>query len=85
MNKDSKQTAFPAGDFISEDAVRGAFGRRRTPARTNNSPTGLRGDTRAATDRVSSSARLTAPLRRWSVADLIARAIAPAAGSGIRH
>lgn len=79
MSNDSKQAAFVAGEFSSEDAVRGALGRRRTPARTNN-----RG-ARAAKDRASSSVRRTASLRRWSVADLIARAIAPPAGSAVRH
>ena len=84
MSEDSKRTTFMAGEFISEDAVRGALGRRRTPGRTNNSLIGLRRNTRA-TDHAASSSRRPAPLRRWSVADLVARAIAPPAGSGIKH
>jgi hypothetical protein len=51
------------GDFISEDAVRGALTRRQ------------------AADGQSPSARRTVPLRRWSVAELIARAMARPADS----
>jgi hypothetical protein len=56
MNTQSKRAASHRGDFISEDAVRGAFGRRQ------------------AADGHSPPARRTVPLRRWSVAELIARA-----------
>jgi len=52
MNPQSTRAGFHAGDFVSEDAVRGALANRRR-----------------------------APLRRWSVAELIARAVArPADG-----
>lgn len=78
MSKEPTKIDFPAGDFISENAVRAVFGRRRptppiTPARAVNgtpehaSAAGL--DTSAA-----SGARR---LRRWSVAELLARAVAP--------
>ncbi len=60
MSQESNRTTFPAGDFISEDAVRGALGRRR----------------RAAAGAASPSSRRIAPLRRWSVAELVARAFA---------
>lgn len=76
MSKEPTRTDFPAGDFISENAVRAMFGRRR-PTSPN---------TRAHTDKAAAarshedaSATTGSPrrLRRWSVAELIARAVAP--------
>jgi hypothetical protein len=68
--------AFLTGDFISEDAVRGALGRRRDAtqepgadgARDASDPTAVQSPSRRASR--------AAPLRRWSVAQLIARAFA---------
>jgi hypothetical protein len=60
MSQESNKTTFPAGDFISEDAVRGGLGRRR----------------RTAAGAASPSPRGSTPLRRWSVAELVARAVA---------
>lgn len=58
MNTKSKRATSHRGDFISEDAVRGALSRRK------------------AADGPSPSARRAVPLRRWSVAELMARAAA---------
>ena len=76
MSKEPTRTKFPAGDFISENAVRAVFGRRqatqaRTPAHTGRqAPADSHEDASAATGGPR-------PLRRWSVAELIARAVAP--------
>ena len=83
MNPQSTRAGFHAGDFVSEDAVRGALGARRralqaTPVDADAGVTAVGG---TAADGASSGARRTAPLRRWSVAELIARAVArPADG-----
>jgi hypothetical protein len=79
MSKEPTRTEFPAGDFISENAVRTAFGRRRptsptTPARAM---TGVPKHSSAAGEDASASADGRRRLRRWSVAELIARAVAP--------
>jgi hypothetical protein len=59
MNKELVTTAFHAGDFISEPAVRGELDGRSRTLRPADPPRGL---------------------RRWSVAELMARAVArPAA------
>ena len=66
MSKTSKTTAL-TGEFISEDAVRGALARR-----TNEKP--------------KSPGRSARPLRRWSVAELLARAlVAPPRVDGMSH
>jgi hypothetical protein len=75
MTTDTLRTDTPNGGFISEDAVRRMFDRRRNAAmarsardadaRTATGTGGRRGPER--TGRV---------LRRWSVAELIARAAA---------
>ena len=79
MSTKPTSTEFPAGDFISENAVRAVFGRRRptsptTPPRTMN---GVPPHPSAAGQDISASAGDRRHLRRWSVAELIARAIAP--------
>lgn len=66
MSKDPTRTEFPAGDFISENAVRAMFERRRSGS--SSTPANAGGQARAAGPR---------PLRRWSVAELIARSMAP--------
>jgi hypothetical protein len=87
MSNQSMQTEFLAGDFISEDAVRGAFSRRpRRPWRT----TALQPQATAA-DPVSPTTppvppRVgSRPLRRWSVAELIARAVPAPSVDRVRH
>lgn len=75
MSKEATTTGVPAGEFITEDAVRTVFGRRRSaPARVVNGLPADSPDGGVGTAPVRSGAR---PLRRWSVAELLARAIAP--------
>ena len=78
MNKESTRTQFLAGDFISENAVRGVFGRRRrTPPTTPSEPvTAGPANPPTAGQNASPPAGGLRPLRRWSVAELIARAVA---------
>ena len=67
MNQECNRTATLPGEA---DYVRGVHGRRRrTPATAPNDP-GNRG----------SASPAQRPLRRWSVAELIARASVPPAG-----
>jgi hypothetical protein len=80
MSKSSKTKTSLTGDFLSEDAVRGAFGRRRgTPPRTET------GAVAAAGRQEPSSRHERRPLRRWSVAKLIAKAATPSVTGGPRH
>jgi hypothetical protein len=79
MSKEPTRTEFPAGDFISENAVRAVFGRRRptsptTSARTGNGVPARSPGTGGDGSGPAGGARR---LRRWSVAELIARAVAP--------
>jgi hypothetical protein len=76
----SKRAASRRGDFISEDAVRGALSRRRRirqagPADAVDSA-GRTVTVATAAAAQSPSARRAGPLRRWSVAELMARAAA---------
>ncbi len=73
MSKEPTRTDLPAGDFISGKAVRAGFGRRRPTSRTTsaNAHSSTDGED---TSRTAGGARR---LRRWSVAELIARAVAP--------
>ena len=78
-SKEPTRTDLRAGDFISENAVRAVFGRRRptsptTPTHTGN---GVPTHSRATGEEPSGPAGGTRRLRRWSVAELIARAAAP--------
>jgi hypothetical protein len=80
MNTKSKRAASHRGDFISEHAVRGALSRRRRsrqagPADAADSA-GRTVTVATAADGQSPSARRAGPLRRWSVAELMARAAA---------
>jgi hypothetical protein len=80
MSTQSKRSTFLAGDFISQDAVRGVLRRRRraVPATSTDEVNGLPADPPTRADEAASDARrTTAPLRRWSVAELVARAVAP--------
>jgi hypothetical protein len=87
MSKKSKTTATVAGDFISEDAVRRTLGRRRrsSPASPPDETNGLPADRPTADPEASSPAKRTTPLRRWSVAELIARAAASRPADGMSH
>jgi hypothetical protein len=79
------RTAVPAGEVISDHNGRALPGRRRrSPATTMNSAENGRSAPRAVTrQRPSSPARGATPLRRWSVAELRARAVATPRGDGI--
>jgi hypothetical protein len=84
MSSDTLRNDTPNGGFISEDAVRRMFDRRRTAAAA-----------RAARDSDARSATVTSGrrgperagrvLRRWSVAELIARAAAASSADGGPH
>ena len=83
MGKHSKRTAFHAGDFLSEGAVRDILGRRRAPPATpTHAVKGLSADPPTAADEAPSPATRAAPLRRWSVAELVARALAQPSADG---
>ncbi len=74
MSKEPTRTDFPAGNFISENAVRAVFGGR--PRRSPTAPTHT-GDAVVAhpLEGSSGAGSGTRRLRRWSVAELIARAV----------
>lgn len=76
MSKESTRTDFPAGDFISEGAVRAVFGRRRGSSPTTAAHIGNAVPAHSPED-TSGPADRERRLRRWSVAELIARAVAP--------
>jgi hypothetical protein len=72
----SDQTTFHAGDFISEDAVRGVFGRRRTSLRSPADDAGRPAEAATDAENVFLQKRPSPRLRRWSVAELVAGAFA---------
>ncbi len=76
MTNESTETRLLAGDFISENAVRGVFGRRRRrpPTSPTEAPNSVPANTPTAVGDTSLSTYGLRPLRRWSVAELIARA-----------
>ena len=76
MSKEATRTDFPVGDFISENAVRGVFGRRRhsSPTVPRHAATAARARSRADNSAPVGGAR---PLRRWFVAELVARTVTP--------
>jgi len=77
----SRRTTVPNGGALSEDAVRRVLGRSRR-TRADAAPAGTPGSrTGGAT---GSPATRVEPLRRWSVAELIARALA-APSTGPAH
>jgi hypothetical protein len=85
MNKEPRRSRFLAGDLISEKAVRSVFGRRGgdTPQSAPIEPAnGLSAKPKAPNGSTSASGR---PLRRWSVAELIARAAAAPRAGNIGH
>ena len=79
MSDEPTRTEFPAGDFISEKAVRAVFGRRRpiSPTTPEHAVNGTRAHSSAAREDSWRPAGGARRLRRWSVAELIARAVAP--------
>jgi hypothetical protein len=77
MSKEPTKTEFPAGDFISENAVRAVFGGRRPPSRSRAAYTGHAVTAPHSPEDSSGPAGGARRLRRWSVAELIARAVAP--------
>jgi hypothetical protein len=83
------RTHFLAGDFSSENAVRGVGGRRRRQRTPSTTPTervnGLPANPPVADEDTSPPAAAPRPLRRWSVAELIARAAAAPRADGIGH
>jgi hypothetical protein len=87
MNKESTRTQTLSGDLISENPNRGVFGRRRrTPSATASEPV-IAGPSNPATagQNATPPAGDRRPLRRWSVAELIARAVAAPSPDGISH
>ena len=76
MSKAPTRTDFPAGDFISEDAVRSVFARRRPNSPSTPAPT-ADADTADPSEDPSRPAGAERRLRRRSVAELIARSVAP--------
>lgn len=75
MNSEAPQTALPGEDFSSNDAARGALHRRAGNRRTD-APDHARSDTPVPADDASARAKRPRRLRRWSVAELVARAVA---------
>ena len=78
MSNEPARTEFPAGDFISENAVRAVFGRRRPTSRTApaHPVSAVPAHSSAAGANTSRPAGGGRRLRRWSVAELLARAVA---------
>ena len=79
MRTEQTRTEFRGGDFISENAVRAVIGRgrptsRTTPPRAMNAVPAHFSAARADASGPAGGGRR---LRRWSVAELIARAVAP--------
>ena len=71
---ETTRTHFVPGDFVSENAVLGVIGRRRRQGNPSTIPTESVRRPIAVKDTASSSAA-SPVLRRWSVAELIARAV----------
>jgi hypothetical protein len=78
MSKEPISTDFPAGDFIFENASRAVFGRRRptSPTIPGHAVNGVPAHSSVTDEGTSASASGGRRLRRWSVAELIARAVA---------
>jgi hypothetical protein len=78
MSKEPTRTDFPAGNFISENAVRAVFGRRRpaSPTAPRRAGNGVEAHSSATDEDASLPTGGARRLRRWSVAELIARAVA---------
>jgi hypothetical protein len=85
MSTPTTTRAFPAGDFISQDAVRGVLRRRRRAAVATPIVADDRPAARTPADEAPPSERRTRPLRRWSVAELIARGFAQPTDRRLTH
>jgi hypothetical protein len=87
MNKELENPAFLSRDFVSEKATRGAFNRRRRtlPSDAAESRDGRPTELTAAADDAVPRASQPGPLRRWSVAELIARAVVRPPAGGVAH
>jgi len=87
MNKELENPAVRSGDFVSDHASRGAFNRRRRnlPIDAANSRDGRPTELTAAADDALPGASRPGPLRRWSVAELIARAVVRPPTGGVAH
>ena len=79
MRTEPTRTEFRGGDFISENAVRAVIGRGRPTSRTSppRAVKAVPAHVSAAGTDTSGPAGRGRRLRRWSVAELIARAVAP--------
>ena len=79
MTNESTRNHFLTGDFISENAVRRVFRRRRrrTAPTTTEPANGLPANPPTAGGDASRPMNGSRALRRWSVAELIVRAGAP--------
>jgi hypothetical protein len=84
MTTDTTHSRFVAGDFVSEDAVRGALGRRRRQRNPSTTPTEAIRRPMTGED-TPLSAGESPVLRRWSVAELIARAVAARRADGMGY
>lgn len=77
MTNELTRNNFLTGDFISENAVRGVLGRRRrraAPTTQTEPPNDLPATPTTASRKTSPPPDGPRALRRWSVAELIARA-----------
>ena len=87
MSSQATPTDFPAGDSPSASAVRGAFTRRRRRApgspvnQVDGVPARPPGPGRDGSAPTAGSRRL----RRWSVAELVARAVVAPRTEGMGH
>lgn len=71
---------------ISEHSVRSILRRRRVaPAGAAGAGNGRPGERPVTTEEAESTARPATPLRRWSVADLIAEALTRPPADGFSH
>ncbi len=87
MNNEGENTTFLAGDFNSENAVRGALQRRPRdlPTRTDDTRRSHPTDRPAGADDAPAPRSRSGRLRRWSVAELIAGAVTRPPTGGIAH
>jgi hypothetical protein len=87
MSNESTRTKFLAGDFISENAVRGVFGqgRRTLATASTETVTDALANAPIAGQDTSPPPSGARPLRRWTVAELIARAVAAPPATGARQ
>jgi len=85
MTTDTTHNRFDAGAFVSVDAVRSASGRRRRRRNPSTTPTELMRRPMGGQDTPPSSTGESPVLRRWSVAELIARAVAARRAEGMGY